>query len=260
MSADLVLGFAAGLAVAAVTVPVGVSGAVFLLPFQISVLGVPSPAVTPTNLLFNVISIPGALARYRTQGSLASPLTGWLLAGTLPGVVAGAVIRVRIVPDSGTFQVLVACLLLPLGLSLLWRAVRGPRDPHGTVRAVRPTPLVLLGLLAGAVGGIYGIGGGSLIAPILVAVGHAVRLVAPAALVATFVTSCVGAATVVLLATLGSPSAAPDWSVGVACGLGGLLGGQIGARAQGRVPQRALTALLGGLAVALAIAYLTRAR
>ncbi len=28
----------------------GVSGAVFLLPVQVSVLGVPSPAVTPTNL------------------------------------------------------------------------------------------------------------------------------------------------------------------------------------------------------------------
>ncbi len=37
----------------------GVSGAVLLLPVQISVLGVPSPAVTPTNLLFNVAATPG---------------------------------------------------------------------------------------------------------------------------------------------------------------------------------------------------------
>ena len=57
------LGFAAGLAVATVTAPVGVSGAVFLLPIQLSVLEVPNPAVTPTNLLFNIVSIPGALAR-----------------------------------------------------------------------------------------------------------------------------------------------------------------------------------------------------
>jgi hypothetical protein len=34
--------------------PAGVSGAVLLLPLQVSVLGVPSPAVTPTNLLFKV--------------------------------------------------------------------------------------------------------------------------------------------------------------------------------------------------------------
>ena len=34
--------------------PAGISGAVLLLPFQVSVLGTPSPAVTPTNLLYNV--------------------------------------------------------------------------------------------------------------------------------------------------------------------------------------------------------------
>jgi uncharacterized protein len=49
-----------GMAVAALTAPVGVSGAVFLLPVQLSVLQVPNPQVTPTNLLFNVVSGPGA--------------------------------------------------------------------------------------------------------------------------------------------------------------------------------------------------------
>jgi len=38
---------------------------VLLLPFQVSVLGTPSPAVTPTDLLCNVVSTPGALYRYR---------------------------------------------------------------------------------------------------------------------------------------------------------------------------------------------------
>ncbi len=41
-----------------VTTPAGVSGAVLLLPIQLSVLHVPSPAVTPTNLLFNVVAAP----------------------------------------------------------------------------------------------------------------------------------------------------------------------------------------------------------
>jgi hypothetical protein len=36
-------GLAAGLLIATVTAPVGVSGAVFLLPVQFSLLGVPSP-------------------------------------------------------------------------------------------------------------------------------------------------------------------------------------------------------------------------
>lgn len=55
------LGFAAGFLISVTTAPVGVSGAVFLLPVQVSVLGVPSPAVTPTNLLYNVAAGPGAL-------------------------------------------------------------------------------------------------------------------------------------------------------------------------------------------------------
>ena len=57
-------GFAAGLLISIVTAPVGVSGAVFLLPVELSVLHVPNHAVTPTNLLYNVVAGPGALLRY----------------------------------------------------------------------------------------------------------------------------------------------------------------------------------------------------
>lgn len=52
------LGFAASLLISVVTAPVGISGAVFLLPVQLDVLHVPSPQVTPTNLLSNVIADP----------------------------------------------------------------------------------------------------------------------------------------------------------------------------------------------------------
>jgi uncharacterized membrane protein YfcA len=65
--------FGAGLLVAVLTAPVGVSGAVFLLPIQLDLLRVPSPAVTPTNLLFNVVATPGALLRYKRSGSLGQP-------------------------------------------------------------------------------------------------------------------------------------------------------------------------------------------
>ena len=64
------LGLVFGFVIAVVTTPVGVSGAVFLLPVQLDVLKVPSPAVTPTNLLFNVVATPGASLRYRAQVSV----------------------------------------------------------------------------------------------------------------------------------------------------------------------------------------------
>ena len=76
---------AAAFAVSAVATPAGISGAVLLLPFQVTVLGTPSPAVTPTNLLYNVVSTPGALYRYRRQHQTGGRLALTLMAGTLPG-------------------------------------------------------------------------------------------------------------------------------------------------------------------------------
>ena len=93
MERDL-LGFVAGFVIATITSPVGVSGAVFLLPVQLSVFGVPNPQVTPTNLLYNVLSGPGALFRYARAGQLLGPLARSLVLGSAPGVVIGAVLRV----------------------------------------------------------------------------------------------------------------------------------------------------------------------
>jgi uncharacterized membrane protein YfcA len=114
----VLLVFTAGLLISVATAPVGASGAVFLLPVQVSILGVPSPAVTPTNLLFNVVAGPGALPRYRKAGRLGGPLARLLIAGTVPGVVLSAVIRVFAVPGPRVFRLFIAVLLLPLGLWL----------------------------------------------------------------------------------------------------------------------------------------------
>ena len=121
---DLV-GLLVGFVLAAVTTPVGVSGAVFLLPVQLSVLHVPNPRVTPTNLLFNVISGPGGLARYRRRGQFDRTLTLQLLAGSVPGVVLGAVIRVYVVADPDVFRLLAAAVLAPVGLFILRKPAPG---------------------------------------------------------------------------------------------------------------------------------------
>ncbi len=105
---------AAAFVIAAVTTPAGVSGAVLLLPFQVSVLRTPSPPVTPTNLLYNVVATPGAIWRYRQQGQTGGRLLWVLLAGTLPGVIAGSVIRVYLLPGPVVFDLVVAAVLIPL--------------------------------------------------------------------------------------------------------------------------------------------------
>lgn len=72
------VGLAVGMLIAVVTAPVGVSGAVFLLPVQLSVFTVPNPAVTPTNLLYNVVAVlmlplGGHLAHRPDPASCAAP-------------------------------------------------------------------------------------------------------------------------------------------------------------------------------------------
>jgi uncharacterized membrane protein YfcA len=253
---DPLIALAFGFVVALVTTPVGVSGAVLLLPVQLDVLHVPNPSVTPTNLLYNVVSGPGALLRHRRQGVDTSLLTH-LLAGTVPGVVVGACLRVWLVPDPRPFRLVAAAVLLPMGIWLVIRAAR--RHPTATKAAPRPRTLVLLALTVGVIGGIYGIGGGSLIAPLLVGRGMAVAKVAPSALASTFVTSIVGAAAFTVLALGVDGSVAPDWSLGIAAGLGGLGGGYLGARWSRFAPERALRLLLGVLAILLALTYVVLA-
>lgn len=248
------LGFVAGLLISVATAPVGVSGAVFLLPVQVSVLGVPSPAVTPTNLLYNVVSCPGALLRYRRSGRLRGPLTRLLVAGAVPGVLVGAVVRVFAVPGPTVFRAFIAVLLLPLGLWLCARTLRPAR--HGPpVPPPSPRATTGLALAVGVAGGVYGIGGGSLLGPILVGRGVPVAKVAPAALACTFVTSLAGAGAYALLSLTATGDIAPDWSLGLLCGLGGLCGGYLGARLQPRLPETALRLLLGALALGIGLLY-----
>src|SRR5437762_12027804 len=108
------LALVAAYVIAAVATPAGIPGAVLLLPFQVSVLGTPSPAVTPTNLLYNVVSTPGALYRYWRQHQTGGRLALILITGTLPGVVTGSIIRIELVPGPLVFDLMVAALLLPL--------------------------------------------------------------------------------------------------------------------------------------------------
>jgi uncharacterized membrane protein YfcA len=140
-----------------------------------------------------------------------------------------------------------------VGLFILRKPAPGSIDRRLSSRAVRR-----LAFVVGTVGGIYGIGGGSLLGPILVGTGMAVATVAPAALFSTWLTSVVGVVAYLLLSLDAVGPISPDWSLGIATGLGGLAGGWIGASLQPHVPERALRTLLGVMALALAVLYLVQ--
>ena len=249
-----VVALLASYAIATVASPAGVSGAVLLLPFQVSVLDTPSPAVTPTNLLYNVVATPGALYRYWRQHQTGGRLTAVLVAGTLPGVIGGSIIRVELLPGARGFDIVIAAVLVPLGA---WLSVskKSPRvDANRNGRLSAPV-LIVIAAIVGCVGGIYGIGGGSILAPILIGSGRPPSDVAPATLASTFVTSVAGVVTFLVLSAHHHGSVAPDWSVGLALGAGGLLGGYTGARLQPRLPDELVRRVLGVLVLAIGVRY-----
>ena len=251
-----VVALAASYVIALVATPAGISGAVLLPPFQAGVLGTPGLAITPTNLVYNVVATPGALYRYWRQGQAGGRLALVLIAGTLPGVIAGSVIRVELLPGEDVFAVVAGVVLIPLGC---WLALTRPSAADAPARPARVIPgpaLAALAVAVGCVGGIYGIGGGAILAPVLIGSGQRATVVAPAALASTFVTSVAGVTTFTLLSLYHPGAVAPDWSIGLALGAGGLAGGYTGALIQSRMPDVLIRRLVGILVIAIGAGYL----
>ena len=107
----------------------GISGAFLLLPFQVSFLQFTSPSVSSTNFVFNIVAIPSGVYRYLKEGRMAWPLTWVVIIGTLPGVFMGYYLRVIYLPDPKAFKLFVGCVLLYIGLRLLYEMT--PRSQKG---------------------------------------------------------------------------------------------------------------------------------
>ena len=117
--------------------------------------------------------------------------------------------------------------------------------------------IFVLSLMVGVVGGVYGIGGGAIIAPFFVTIFRLpVYTVAGAALMGTFVTSVAGVAFYQLMAPFyPNMSVAPDWLLGIMFGLGGMVGMYLGASCQKFVPAGAIKWMLAGIILLTAGKY-----
>lgn len=264
----------------------GVSGAFLLLPFQVSFLGYATPSVSATNQVFNIVAIPSGVCRYYKENRMAWPLTWVVVLGTLPGVILGAIIRINYLSDPGNFKFFAGLVLGYIGLRMVRDLFRRKEirsngqktatdnpfgqlavrefsmhrisyDFSGKTYSVSTPGIFMMSLVVGIVGGAYGIGGGSIIAPFFVSIfGLHVYTVAGAALMGTFVTSVAGVAFYQLLGAFHAGQAvAPDWSLGILFGLGGMLGMYCGARMQKHVPARYIKIMLCVIILGTALKY-----
>ncbi|MEJ2099772.1 MAG: sulfite exporter TauE/SafE family protein [Desulfobacterales bacterium] len=265
----------------------GVSGAFLLLPFQVSFLGYTAPSVSGTNQVFNIVAIPSGVYRYIREGRMLWPLTWAVIIGTLPGVFIGAWIRIKYLPDPKNFKLFVGLVLCYIGFRLFIDVIKnkGRRrvsnriqtaverhtvmilesnfrqvefDYDGETHKFSPPIIYVICFLVGIIGGIYGIGGGSIVAPFFVAIiGLPVYTVAGAALMGTFITSVAGVAFYQYLSWIYTDMAvAPDWVLGVLFGFGGLFGMYLGARTQKFVPARIIKSILCACVLFVALRYI----
>lgn len=267
----------------------GVSGAFLLLPFQMSFLGYTSPSVSATNQVFNVVAIPSGVYRYIREGRMVWPLTWAVIIGTLPGVFIGAWVRIFYLPDPKNFKFFAGLVLLYIGVRLLWDTVkrkggaalakRGDPSGDGECRVVSDNRFSLrrvsfrfagecydfstawifvLCFIVGVVGGVYGVGGGAIVAPFFVAVFNMpVYTVAGAALMGTFITSVAGVIIYQLMGVYVNAAIpiAPDWILGALFGIGGFWGIYLGARCQKYVPVRVIKSILSACILFVAVKY-----
>jgi len=284
----------------------GLSGAFLILPFQMSVLGFTSPAVSSTNFVFNIVAIPSGVYRYIREGRMAWPLAWIIILGTLPGIFIGAAIRISYLPDPKNFKVFMGCVLLYMALRLLLdlkgmtgkekskteeieksfreKSVRMRKDVaaggvqipairtlrfsgteyayefYGEKFSFHTMKLSALAFAVGIVGGIYGVGGGAIIAPFLVAFFRLpIYTIAGATLFGTFITSIGGALFYALIAPFYAHTGllvAPDWLLGALFGIGGFLGMYCGARLQKYFPARFIKLILILAILFLGMSYL----
>ncbi|MDH3392351.1 MAG: sulfite exporter TauE/SafE family protein [Desulfobulbaceae bacterium] len=259
----------------------GITGAFLILPFQMSVLGFVTPSVSSTNFLYNVVGTPGGILRYMREGRMVWPLALAITIGTLPGVFVGYYIRVRFFPDPSSFKLFVGLVLLYMGLRVVKKIIRSTppaaAEVNGNFTISNVTyslskmgfdfqerrvefslsAIVILALVVGVIGGIYGIGGGAIIAPFCVAfLNIPVHTVAGAAMFGTFITSIVGVAIYSTIPFYNGQTAPPDWFLGILFGLGGLLGMYLGATCQKYVPERIIQAMLALIIFAVSLNYI----
>ena len=259
----------------------GISGAFLLLPFQVSLLGFTSPSVIATNFLYNVVGTPGGVIRYVKNKQMVWPLIACILAGTLPGVLIGYYLRILFLPDPRAFKLFVGIVLLYVGLRLLRDIylshgkqqvkktvnfhVSNISHSHGMVRFTfkdrrfrfRISAVVFPSLIVGVIGGIYGIGGGAIIAPFLVSILQLpVYAVAGAVLSANFITSLVGMIFYTAIPLQHGTTFPPDIWLGILFGLGGLAGMYLGAKFQHRMPETFIKIVLLVIIVSVSVKYI----
>jgi uncharacterized membrane protein YfcA len=241
--ADAVVGIAIGLTSGVLSGLFGVGGGVVMTPglqvlagaSPIVALATPLPVILPT-------ALTGALT-YRRAGQVDVRAAAWMIGPGVLTSVFGALLT-RFV-DTHLLLVVTAALLAHQAIGLLGRR-RGPADPalQGS-----PATFVGIGLGAGFVSGLLGIGGGLVIVPMLGGwLGMPLKRALGTSLLAIVALVIPGTIVHTVLGHI-------DWAMCLLVTLGAVPGARAGARLALGARERTLRLLVGGFLLVVAAAY-----
>jgi uncharacterized membrane protein YfcA len=250
----------------------GVGGGSLMTPLLTLAFNVPAQIAVGTDLLFAAITKAGGAAAHARRGNVQWPITGWLVAGSVPAALAtlGALHALQL--DAAAFAAIVkralGCALLLTATALVFRSqirtlgVRFARRdaravalaaavdvgylPVAVERVARPLPTLAVGAAIGALVTLTSVGAGVLgvvallflypLLPVRQIVGADIAHAVPLAFVAGMGHAALGTV---------------DWTL-----LGTLLVGSlpaicVGAAVAHRLPERALRIALAAMLVGI---------
>jgi uncharacterized membrane protein YfcA len=243
--AEAVLAVLSGVGAGVLSGLFGIGGGTVMTPAVQALLGAP-PIValaTPLPAIFPT-AITGAWT-YRQGGQLDVRAAAWIVGPGIAGAVAGAALTEVI--ETRILLIVTAILLAREAVGIL----RGARRREAEDPPVYGRPIVLagIGLGAGFVSGLLGVGGGIVIVPLLIGI---LRMPLKRALGTSLlaIVALVIPGTVVH-AWLGHV----DWAIFAALTVGAVPGARVGARLALGTRERTLRLLVGTFVLVAALAY-----
>lgn len=242
---EVVLAVLSGLAAGVMSGLFGIGGGTVMTPAvqvllgasPIVALATPLPAIFPT-------AITGAWT-YRQGGQLDERAAAWIVGPGIVGAVAGAALTD--VVETHLLLIVTAILLAREAVGILRGARR--REAAGEPSSGTPLQLAGIGLGAGFVSGLLGVGGGIIMVPLLVGI---LRMPLKRALG----TSLLAIVALVIPGTIVHAALGHiDWAIFAALSVGAVPGARIGARLALGTRERTLRLLVGSFLLVVALAY-----
>jgi uncharacterized protein len=222
----------------------GIGGGIVMTPLLMLTGMSPQQAnALSLTVLMLPVGLPAVLA-YRKAKNLNLRAAGWIGLGIIFGMVGGSMLATLCPPS--ILKCLYSLFLWIVGV----RMIRDTGPAAGSPRNGPWTALLALGALAGILGGLFGIGGGLVIIPILITFyGYPAKMAAGTSLGALLLPVSLPA---VLLydKAVGVPWAASPWMAG-----GFLLGSGLGALVTLGAPARTVKRVFGGFLILMGVYF-----